>query len=95
MKDRRCLSEEEHLTCAIMNTAAKKLERLSPHKGTRRIISTYVTGFDNTYKERNDGQGQSTLVKRLNSANTGSLYLLMLRITKYTVIVPLEAESLL
>eukprot|EP00957_Ditylum_brightwellii_P168377 12817033-Ditylum_brightwellii.AAC.1 len=50
-----------------MNTAAKNLERLSPHKGTRQIISTYVTGFDDTIEGRNDGQGQSTLVKRLNS----------------------------
>ena len=70
-KDRHCLKEEEHLTCAVMNTAAEKLERLSPHKGTRRIIPTYVTGFDDTYTGRNDGQGQSTLVKRLNSERGG------------------------
>eukprot|EP00957_Ditylum_brightwellii_P142917 10889062-Ditylum_brightwellii.AAC.1 len=49
-----------------MNTAAKKLERLSPHKGTRQIVLTYVTRFTDTYEGRNDGQGQSTLVKRLN-----------------------------
>eukprot|EP00957_Ditylum_brightwellii_P137696 10497070-Ditylum_brightwellii.AAC.1 len=54
-----------------MNTAAKKLERLLPHKGTRQIISTYVTRFDDTYEERKDGQGQSTLVKRLNSVHGG------------------------
>ena len=47
-EDRCCLPEEKYLTCVVMNTAAKKLERLSPHKGTRQIIPTYVTGFDNT-----------------------------------------------
>eukprot|EP00957_Ditylum_brightwellii_P196718 14988496-Ditylum_brightwellii.AAC.1 len=54
-----------------MNTAAKKLERLSPHKGTRQVISTYVTGFDDTYEARNDGRGQSTLVKHLNCVRGG------------------------
>eukprot|EP00957_Ditylum_brightwellii_P120062 9161603-Ditylum_brightwellii.AAC.1 len=54
-----------------MNIAAKKLERLSPHKDIQQIISTYVTGFDNTYEGGKDGWGKSTLVKHLNSERGG------------------------
>eukprot|EP00957_Ditylum_brightwellii_P117130 8933342-Ditylum_brightwellii.AAC.1 len=61
-KDRCCLPEGEHLTCVVMNIAAKKLERLSPHKGTRRFIPTYVTGFDNTYEGGRMGRGNLLLL---------------------------------
>eukprot|EP00957_Ditylum_brightwellii_P156244 11892309-Ditylum_brightwellii.AAC.1 len=54
-----------------MNITAKKLERLSPHKGTRRFIPTYVMGFDNTYEEGQDGRGKSTLFKCLKSERVG------------------------
>eukprot|EP00957_Ditylum_brightwellii_P189398 14416055-Ditylum_brightwellii.AAC.1 len=54
-----------------MNIAAKKLERLSPHKGTQQFIPTYVTEFDDTYEGEKDGQRKSTLVKHLNSERVG------------------------
>eukprot|EP00957_Ditylum_brightwellii_P143770 10954722-Ditylum_brightwellii.AAC.1 len=61
-EDRRCLPEEEHLTCARMNIAAKQLERLSPHKGTRKIVSMCVTGFEDTYEGGRMGRGNLLLL---------------------------------
>eukprot|EP00957_Ditylum_brightwellii_P101952 7770722-Ditylum_brightwellii.AAC.1 len=72
-KDRRYLQQGGHLTCDVINIAAKKLERLSPHKGTRQFIPTYVTGFDNTYEGGQDGQEKSILVKHLKSERVGGM----------------------
>eukprot|EP00957_Ditylum_brightwellii_P023889 1801378-Ditylum_brightwellii.AAC.1 len=61
-KDVCCLWKGGYLTCDIIKIAAKKLERLSPHKGTWQFILTYVTGFDDTYEWGQDGQEKSTLL---------------------------------